>query len=273
MSATFSPVDVDKDRLKEGGRWLISALWHAPLAFTLAALILGGFWYIFITGEGADFTSLPIAIVVSVAFAIAVLYIPVFLGSYVMYKVPYNLSWWTYWRNVRSTGIMRRVAVDVLVFSGAFVLVALMVMLFNKPDDAALVANVMERAAQSSEGDNLLEAYASRAMFTLVSLSLWLDMVNARVISMRSDLDVIEAEAYHEKAKKINPRMHWGSVAVLTVFIMCSLLFPVSNGVLGWFWGIALMLCMMLWIFILFGNTFPKPKSNKVSVIKPVEVS
>ena len=264
MSSVFSPVNLNKGNIKDGLGYVLSSLCRAPIAFCMCLLILLLSWSLYGALEGSNITS---RVGLATAFLLCQVYTPVLLSSYMMFKVTNHLSWSLFWQNIKVTGFYRRVMIDSLVYTCVFLVFSLLL-----PIEEVNHANY----AAPASGDDLAKKVIGALIFLVmisVSLAYWLDMLIGRMIVLRTGFSLAQADNYIKQTQALNPKLKHYSLLLVFLAVLLSIIIEVQ---LSSTWSVlllhsAVMLVLLFWLYVLFGNTFPKKESVAKKVLKPVE--
>lgn len=259
MSNVFKPVDLDKENTKKGLVAVLHAAVNSPVVLTLFSVIGSLFAFVvFSTTPDKRVFWLNQSVMIAL-FTIHQIYTPVFIGSYIMCKLAHNVKINKFTRNAE---VIKKLIKDSMVYVTWFVFFG------------AILYSIEPRNVEEMEVSNNSISNSSVVFFSFfaffmgyLAIKHWLDSTCEALILMRTDFNQKEAFHYLLTAKKMNKKAM--PMSVITLLFTAILVYSITSD--AFLSGIVIYfthyLVASFWVYLLFGDAFPKKEEIKVSKV------
>lgn len=263
MSSVFSPIKLDKKTSREGVKQVFYALLSSPIATVLGLLVPIMLMAIVHWLYMVD-TSTPVLQTIRMVLVLfLIVFPPAIHGSYLMYKQAYQQSWSAFWQNLLAVNYPFRIITWMGLYSVFFGLITFTISLFAK--------------SGGDEGANsVLPAYMFAVIAVVVfggmvfTMSFWAKLINEESIRLRTGLDSEQVGRYWSKTYALNSRYFVRGVILMGGWFLLILFMPLPFILQNTLLYLVLLLSAMFWVYVMFGNTFPKKEAVSVSKLVPV---
>lgn len=264
MSGAFTPVVLNKETTRTAFKTVASAIISSPVALVMAlavaiAMILIMAWLWQLPGEA----TVAMQVISAMLFMLFTVNWPPLVGSYLMYKAACRHSLSDFIGNVSATGYGRYFIYSQI---ANMVIFTIMFSLGNAMSSSGEAAG----SDSSANGDELLIFFVFNVLLLPVAVFFWLKLVNEQSIKLRTGFDENQTVHYGKQARIMNKKGVSVTVAIMSLFIFIVFMLAPSFLFVTSLFFIAMLIGVMVWIYVLFGNTFPPKEKAKSTVLKPI---
>lgn len=247
MSDAFEPLKISKSNVGDCVKTVLSAIVRSPWTMSLSASVYVAF-HLILSGD-LRFEFSVWGILQASFFYIMLIQAPAFLGSYMMYREGYGISWSQFLLILRGQHYHVYCMAPHIGIMAALVLIHLLL---------GFSSEVKNMPPPEIAGQGLVILYPLIMAFYMAVMY----MLMKELVEIRTGSDPGFTSNYVTKAIKMNLNALFINVALITALesLVPSILYGLPIGdAIKW---VFFILSGMFWTYVLFGNTFKKKESE-----------